>query len=76
MEITLRAPVTRTPRVQQIESMFDVASAAESVRTWNVNLPLDSKPWHIGLITGPSGSGKSTHREGVVAAGGRPAPVG
>ena len=60
MQITLRAPVTRTPRVQQIESMFDVAAAAESVRTWNVNLPLGEKPWNVGLITGPSGSGKST----------------
>src|SRR5260370_3464846 len=60
MEITLRAPVTRTPRVQMIQSMFDVPDAAESVRTWNVNLPLGERDWNIGLITGPSGSGKIT----------------
>src|SRR5205085_1964726 len=28
--------------------------------TWSVDLPLDQKPWHIGLVVGPSGCGKST----------------
>lgn len=60
MKVTVSCPVVRSPRVLQIESMFDVAAAAESARTWDVTLPLDEKEWNIGLITGPSGSGKST----------------
>jgi ABC-type transport system involved in cytochrome c biogenesis ATPase subunit/GNAT superfamily N-acetyltransferase len=27
---------------------------------WRVALPLEERPWHIGLIVGPSGCGKST----------------
>jgi len=60
VKITVSCPVVRSPRVIQAESLFDVPQAAESSRTWDVNLPLDEKPWHVGLLVGPSGSGKST----------------
>jgi GNAT superfamily N-acetyltransferase/ABC-type uncharacterized transport system YnjBCD ATPase subunit len=40
--------------------MFDVPPSEKSTVEWDVNLPLDEQPWHVGLIVGPSGSGKST----------------
>ena len=60
MKITVSCPVVRSPRVIQAESLFDVPQAAESTRTWDVDLPLGAKPWNVGLVVGPSGSGKST----------------
>lgn len=58
--ITRSVPVVRSPRVMQLEGMFDVPPAKRSEQTWTVDLPLDARPWEIGLIVGPSGCGKST----------------
>jgi energy-coupling factor transporter ATP-binding protein EcfA2 len=44
----------------QVEGLFDLPAASEAVLRWEVSLPLEEKPWHIGLIVGPSGCGKST----------------
>jgi ABC-type glutathione transport system ATPase component len=35
---------------------------------WNVSLPLDVRPWNIGLIVGPSGCGKSTIARRLIGA--------
>jgi len=40
--------------------MFDIPPTKKSAETWHVELPIDEKPWNIGLIVGPSGSGKTT----------------
>src|SRR5690349_1609419 len=53
-------PVVRSPRVKQLEGMFDVPPAERSERRWEVDLPLAERDWRIGLIVGPSGCGKST----------------
>lgn len=58
--IHLQTPIHRTPRVAQIEGLFDLPPSKMSELAWTVELPLEEKPWHIGLIVGPSGSGKST----------------
>ncbi len=58
--VCLSTPVVRSPRVQQVEGIFDLPPAAESQLEWDVTLPLGERPWSIGLIVGPSGSGKST----------------
>jgi ABC-type ATPase with predicted acetyltransferase domain len=58
--VVVSAPICRTPRVQQVEGMFDLPPAGEARLAWDVSLPIEDKPWHIGLIVGPSGSGKST----------------
>jgi alpha-D-ribose 1-methylphosphonate 5-triphosphate synthase subunit PhnL len=60
MKITLELPIVETPRVAQIRGMFDLPREATSQLRWDVRLPLDERPWNIGLITGPSGCGKST----------------
>jgi ABC-type molybdenum transport system ATPase subunit/photorepair protein PhrA len=58
--ITVQSPVARTPRVLQLEGMFDLPPAAVSSVSWQVRLPLEEKSWNVGLIVGPSGCGKST----------------
>src|SRR5688500_7177100 len=58
--IVLSTPVARSPRVLQLEGMFDIPPAARAQLTWDVDLPLEEKPWNIGLIVGPSGCGKTT----------------
>ncbi len=58
--ITVQSAIVRTPRVLQVEGMFDLPPAAASSLSWEVRLPLDERPWNIGLIVGPSGCGKST----------------
>ena len=60
MRIVVESPIDATPRVQQIEGLFDLQSSKSSRLEWNVELPLRERPWSIGLIVGPSGCGKST----------------
>jgi len=40
--------------------MFDLAGQLHSELSWDVKLPLEERPWNVGLIVGPSGCGKST----------------
>lgn len=60
MLIAVETPIERTPRVQQIEGLFDLQAEAVSRCEWSVALSLDDRPWSIGLVVGPSGCGKST----------------
>lgn len=58
--ISVESAITDTPRVAQLQGMFDLQPAKLSSHTWHVEMPLSQRPWQIGLIVGPSGSGKST----------------
>jgi len=51
--------IERTPRVRQLEGMFDLepATRSEFRVTAELTLPAD---WSVGVIVGPSGSGKSS----------------
>ena len=60
VDIVRETRIERTPRVQQIEGIFDLSAESVSREQWQVDLPIDAEPWNIGLIVGPSGSGKST----------------
>lgn len=60
LDVAVSCPVTRSPRVMQIEAMYDVPPSQRSERTWHVDLPIESLDWSVGLICGPSGTGKST----------------
>jgi ABC-type molybdenum transport system ATPase subunit/photorepair protein PhrA len=51
--------IVRTPRLMQMEGLFDVAPSARSTEKWEINLQLPES-WNVGLIVGPSGCGKST----------------
>lgn len=59
-KIELRSPIVSTPRVLQMAGMFDVPARERSEVDLEVDLPLEAKPWNIGLIVGPSGCGKSS----------------
>jgi ABC-type ATPase with predicted acetyltransferase domain len=60
VEIEVKSKIERTPRVMQMEGMFDVPRAAASELRWTADLPIEDRPWNVGLILGPSGCGKST----------------
>jgi GNAT superfamily N-acetyltransferase len=60
MRITVETLILDTPRVQQVRGLFDLPGVKSSRLAWDVHLPLEEKPWHIGLIVGPSGYGKTT----------------
>lgn len=51
--------VVKTPRVLQLEGIFDVPPSKKSTESWNVNFEYPEE-WNIGLIVGASGSGKTT----------------
>lgn len=55
-----RTDIVRSARVSQVEGIFDVPPTQRSEVSWEVDLPLEDKPWQVGLICGPSGCGKST----------------
>jgi GNAT superfamily N-acetyltransferase len=65
--IVVRTPVERTPRVLQVEGLFDLAPSRQTELTWDVDLPLHERAWNVGLIVGPSGCGKSTVAQALFA---------
>lgn len=60
VDLTLGVDVERTARVKQIEGMFDVPEKKRVTLDLHMDVPLEEKPWQIGLIVGPSGAGKTT----------------
>jgi GNAT superfamily N-acetyltransferase len=58
--VVVSSAVERTPRVLQLEGLFAVPPNTRTELSWEVQLPLDARPWHVGLIVGTSGIGKST----------------
>jgi ABC-type Mn2+/Zn2+ transport system ATPase subunit len=67
MEINLavETAISTSVRAAQVSSMFDVPAQAKARIEWHGKLPIEEKPWQIGLIVGPSGAGKSTILQGV-----------
>lgn len=59
-DVTVATEVYSTPRIIQAGAMFDVPPLQRAERSWAVDLPLEEKPWSVGLIVGPSGAGKSS----------------
>lgn len=60
VDVVRSSPIERTPRVMQLEGLFDVPPAQRSEERWSAVLPLEEREWSIGAIVGPSGAGKST----------------
>ena len=58
--VVVASPVLRSARVQQVESLFDIPPSERSSESWEIDVPLDERDWHVGLVVGPSGSGKTT----------------
>lgn len=59
-DVTVSSPVARSARVLQLAGMFDVPIEDKLAVSWSADLPIEARPWNVGLITGPSGAGKST----------------
>jgi hypothetical protein len=60
IDIVVESELSRSPRVRQLEAMFDVPATEKCKLTWKGQLPIEETDWNVGLIVGPSGSGKST----------------
>ena len=60
LDIVRDVQIERSPRVMQVEGMFDLPAEKVSKKSWRVELPIDDQPWSIGVIVGPSGAGKTT----------------
>lgn len=60
LDVVVRSKISKHPRVRQLEGMFDVPRQESQELSWSGNIPLEEKPWNVGLIVGPSGSGKTT----------------
>ena len=60
IDLVAETSIERTTRVKQLEAMFDVPATQKLTHKWAGDLPVDDKPWNVGLIVGPSGAGKST----------------
>ena len=58
--VSVTSDVVRSARVVQMEGIFDVAPSQRSECRWDVELPIETREWSVGLIVGPSGCGKST----------------
>jgi GNAT superfamily N-acetyltransferase len=59
VDLVVSSEPDRTPRVMQLEGMFDVPAQEKLAHRWEGEVPLDARPWNVGLIVGPSGAGKS-----------------
>jgi len=60
VDLKVDVDIVRTPKVTQLEGMFDVPRTERSAVEYHFDAPFDARPWQIGLIVGPSGAGKST----------------
>jgi hypothetical protein len=58
VELKLEVEIERTPRVMQLEGMFDVPEKKRATVDFRFNVPIEDRPWQIGLIVGPTGRGE------------------
>lgn len=60
VDLVVESELSRSPRVRQLEAMFDVPPAEKCRLQWSGDVPIEAEPWNIGLIVGPSGCGKTS----------------
>lgn len=60
VELVRTSKIPDTFRVAKVQGMFDIPTRPQSEFRRTATLPIDEKPWEIGLITGASGTGKTT----------------
>lgn len=58
--IVLESLVVPSFRVATVRGMFDLPAEPSVRHEWDVSIPVEDRPWTIGLVVGPSGSGKTT----------------
>ena len=52
--------IQRTARVTQLEGLFDITPNTKSVVAYDLEIPIETFDWNVGVIVGPSGSGKTS----------------
>lgn len=57
---TVRSAAFDSYRANRVRSLFNVEKLQGSSHSIAVDLPIDERPWSLGLVVGPSGSGKTT----------------
>jgi ABC-type lipoprotein export system ATPase subunit/GNAT superfamily N-acetyltransferase len=60
LDFTIETELSKSPRVRQLEAMFDCPAEDKCRIRFSGDFPYDAEPWNVGLIVGPSGAGKST----------------
>jgi ABC-type lipoprotein export system ATPase subunit len=65
VDFVVETALSQSTRARQLEAMFDVPPNERAKLEWHGDLPIDARPWHVGLIVGPSGCGKSTILKGM-----------
>lgn len=60
LDVVVESGIDLSIRARQVCGMFDCPPEKKQRIQWEANLPIEDKPWSIGLIVGPSGCGKST----------------
>lgn len=58
-DITLTCDAPTSARSKQVSGMFDVPLSEKLSTSWSHRLPIEERPWQVGLIVGASGAGKS-----------------
>lgn len=52
--------IQRTARVAQLEGLFDIAPNPKSSVSYDIEVPIETFDWNVGVIVGPSGCGKTS----------------
>jgi ABC-type lipoprotein export system ATPase subunit len=60
VDFNVETALKRTPRVKQLSGMFDVPAREKLSHHWAGDVPIEARPWQVGVIVGPSGSGKTS----------------
>jgi len=68
IDVAVESRISTSIRAAQVSSMFDVPAQEKARLEWHGDLPIEARPWNVGLIVGPSGSGKSTILRSVFGA--------
>jgi len=60
VNLIVSTKLSNSTRARQVCAMFDVPPAPKCELSWSGKVPIEAKPWSVGLIVGPSGCGKSS----------------
>jgi Cdc6-like AAA superfamily ATPase len=61
VDLVLQSKIKDSFRTSKVRGQFDIPAGQGAVAVHlHAELPLDARPWHVGLITGASGTGKTS----------------
>lgn len=60
VDLVVESPISTSIRARQVCSMFDVPPTDRARIEWRGSVPIEDRPWSVGMIVGPSGCGKTS----------------